>query len=398
MIQLCKKLQSEFAVSLKVQMQPRILSSTLDGSGTLLQICEGDIALDSCDVFINFTDENLPLSDELQAMLGQRYTKRYEHHIKHKTLQFFGKAFCCGKSKNKVVHTILPKWIDGNSGERDLIIYAVVDSLNLAVSHNAISISLPFFSCHDDHLPPLDVLAECCLTGVHQFVRYSNCVKTLRLVLPVTMAKTFQDKFTGIFEQSALIDRQDITNISEFCDLGESAWLWEDNNGEYNYYRPEDNKLLNQAIQFFSYCSLKIGRHKYTVSFSDMIQTNTCTLRKRKVVCIPLDCIWQFKNDEGNWEQFPLQTTLIIEAMYLTGADHSLSIDGLSYSHDFEHMTQLNVCTNQKTSIRRIDSVFTCDDAAISRILISGLAENVRIVEERLRQCVKSLITHKFIE
>ena len=59
-VQLCKELQSDLPVSLTVQFQPEVLSSAcVPGCDITVEICEGSIALENSDVFINFTDENL---------------------------------------------------------------------------------------------------------------------------------------------------------------------------------------------------------------------------------------------------------------------------------------------------------------------------------------------------
>lgn len=404
MLRLCKKLQNELSVSLKIQLQPKVLSSSLDECGTLVQICEGDLALDNSDAIINFTDINLTLSDDVLAMLDPKQTRRCDYIVEHKTLQPVGIGVCFVKSENKtIIHAVLPKWINGASGEGDLITDAVVDSLNLTVKHDAVSVSLPLLSCSDDYLPPLDVFAESCLSGVHRFLRRPNRIKTIRLVLPVTMAKTFQDKFTsGIFHQKySMADEVDMRRFCTLGRLGDSAWLWEDDDGHYNYYSPEDNKLLNYRTKTLPYCDLKIGPFKYRVTYSDMTQTNTRTLRERRVACVPLGSIWQFRNGKGNWKQLSPQVTLMVEAMYLTGSDHTLTIDDHLYSYNFKHMTQFNLDTKEKSSIRRIDSVFALDDtysAARSRILISGMAKDVKTAEGRLQQCMQSLITHQFVD
>ena len=406
MLRLCKKLQSELAVSLKIQIQPKVLSSALDESGALVQICEGDIALDNSDAFINFTDTSFTLSDDVQNMLDQKQTRRYDHLVKCNTLQPFGTVVCFGRSVNKkTIHAILPQWINGARGEGDLITEVVIDGLSLAARHNAVSVSLPFLSCSNDYLPPLDVFAESCLSGVQQFLRRSHRIKIIRLVLPVTMANIFQDKFTsGIFQKFSMADDIGIADTRRFCTLGrlgDPAWLWEDDDGQYNYYSPENNKLLNQKTEISPYCNLKIGPIKYTVNYSDMTQTNTSTLRERRVACIPLGSIWQFRNDKGNWEQLSPQVTLMVEAMYLTGSDHTLMINDQLYSYNFKHMTQFNVDKQEKTTLRRIDSVFALDDTCNgtrSRVMISGIADDVNTAAKGLRQCMQSLITHQVVE
>jgi len=415
MLQLCKELSNKLAVSLKIQLQPKTLLSTsvtFSKSNAVVQICEGDITLDSnSDAFINFTDRNLTMSDEVMNKLSQAEIKRHKRHVKQNGPQLAGRAFCFCRSSNDVIviHAVLPSWTDGNRGEGNLITAAVLESLKLAMEYKAASVSLPFFSCADVHLP-LDLLAQCCLSAVHKFLMYSDHVQTIRLVLPINMAEKFLDKFTsGIFKQYIITDEQGIIkpdNIQKFCNLGKSAWLWEDDDGMYHYYKPEDNEILNRESGFHFNAShnLQIGPHVCTVNFRTMTQVNTCTMKERKVMRISLNCIWQFKTDENIWVPFSPQVSLMIEALYLTGTNHYLTINNQSYSYDFKHMVQLNVDTSQETGIRRVDStsMVVSDDTYYStgksKISISGSAVDINIVEEKLQQCLKSLVTVQCID
>jgi len=55
------------------QFQPEVLSSaSVPGCDTTVEICEGSIALEESDVFINFTDENLIASEELRAVVNSQ--------------------------------------------------------------------------------------------------------------------------------------------------------------------------------------------------------------------------------------------------------------------------------------------------------------------------------------
>ena len=408
LLQLCKELYSELAISLKIQLQPKPILSAAVGinkSDVMVQLCEGDIALDSCTTFINFTDGNLTMSDEVTGMLSQAEINRCKHHIKCNGPQPPGKAFyfcskCRSATSTVMIHAVLPEWVDGNSGEDGLIISAVLESLNLAAKYEATSVCLPFISWIDSRLP-LDVLAKSCLSALHSFAMHSTHVKMIRLVLPINMAKIFLNNFkSGVFNHFIITEDLDIIDpdsIKEFCNLGNSAWLWEDDDGRYNFFQPEDNKILNQesAICFNFSCSLNIGPSVCKVCFKSMTQTNMRTLNTRKVARIPLGCVWQFENYRGKWESFPPQVTLMVEAIFLTGTDHYLTINGCLYSYDFNRMMQVNVNNKQSTQIRRIDGGAVFDDAhstAKSKITMLGSAKNINIAEERFLQCLKSLI------
>ena len=412
MLQLCKELHDKHTISLKVQLQPTVLSSaavTFNKSDVMVQMCEGDVALDSCHTFINFTDGNLTMSDEVKAMLDQAEINRITYYVKRNGPQPPGKAFNFrkGRSSNTIIiHAVLPEWVDGNSGEGSSIASAVMESLNLSEQHKVTSISLPFLSSVDSHLP-LDVLSESCLSAVHNFAIHSHSIKVVRLVLPVNMIDKFLDHFTnGVFKQFVIVDEPDVTdpdNMKEFCDLGNSAWLWEDDDGKYNYFQSKDNNLLNKesAICFNASCDLKIGPSVCRVNFKNMTQTNMSTFNRRKVACIPLGAIWQFRNHEGKWKKFSPQVTLMIEAMYSTGNEHDLTISSCSYSYDFMHMMQLNLGTKQKTGIRRINGAAMYNDVhntAKSKITILGSVEDINVVEEKLLRCLESLIAVHYVD
>ena len=407
-LQLCKELRDDLDISLKIRLQPKpVLSAAVivNKADVMVQLCEGDIALDSCNTFINLTDGNLTMADEVKAMLSQVEINRYVHHIEFNGSQPAGKALYFGSKKKStsavIIHAVLPVWRGGNSGEGDLIVSAVLESLKLAMKYRATSVCLPFISCIDNHLP-LDVLAESCLTAVHNFTMQFNFnyVKMIRLVLPVHMTEKFQSKFTsGVFNQYIITEDLviiDPDNMKEFCDLGNSAWLWKNDDGKYNFFQPEDNKTLNKesSICFNSSCTLKIGPSLCRVNFKSMTQTNLCTLNTRKVASVPLGCVWQFRNKE-HWELFPPQVTLMIEAMYVTGTDNNLTINSCTYSYNFKHMTQVNVDNKCTTKIRRIDGAAVFDDThntAKSKITILGSPEDINLVEEKLLHCLKSVI------
>ena len=160
--QLCKDLQNDLPVSLTVQFQPDVLSSaSVPGCDTIVEICEGSIALEKSDVFINFTDENLTMSKELKEAVSDTAVVGCELHVKCHGCQPAGKAisFNFGQDDGiKVMHAVLPQWIDGNSGEDNTISSAVTDSLRELETCNAASVSLAYISYIDKNLT-IDVLA-----------------------------------------------------------------------------------------------------------------------------------------------------------------------------------------------------------------------------------------------
>ena len=141
-----------------------------------------------------------------------------------------------------------------------------------------------------------------------------------------------------------------------------SIWLWKDDDGKYYLYQPEDNKIFNQKSLTSSLCNLKIGRFDYVIDFSSMTQTNTRTNKVRTIKRVTNDHVWMFKNDMQKWELFSQHDSMKIEAMYVTGTHHSLTINGQIFngqifSFQFSHvanMMQINEDTYSMNPIKRV--------------------------------------------
>ena len=422
LLQLCKELENDLAVSLVVQMYPEVLSTAivrLNISGTRVEICEGSISLDNSEVVVNFTDVELTVCEALKAIVDESILGDCKHHdVTCYGPQVPGKAFMFNKpgddnedDKNPVViHAILPNWINGNSGESNLINSAVTKSLKLAAECNAKSISLPFLSCIDEDLP-VEFLAEACLSAVNEFCEQFSSIEKIRFVLPINMAKKFQDEFTSGSLQPWIV-AQESNSRSSTPDLTaapstsvESIWLWKDDDGKYYRYQAADNTVLNQESTYKSSCSLTIGKFTYTIDFTTMTQTNTRTLRVRTIKKITFDHKWQYRNNRQKWECYSLQDSIKIEIMYVTGAHGNLTINGQLYSYDFNNMTKQNYINCSEIDIRRtpIDvTLIKADDKQTnvgeSKVVVSGSAVDITTAKEKLESCIKSLSVVKCID
>ena len=414
-LHLCKDLESELTLSVTLQVQPKVLSSATINSSLYdvkVEVCEGSIALDNCDVFVNFTDANLSISRDLKNLVGKSAAFYYKCYAEGHGPQLAGKAVGpVGKGylNQKVIHAVMPKWVDGKSGENDAITSAVVGSLKLAVKHNAKSVSLPFLSCIDKALP-IDYLADACLTGLYLFCVQSIHIRVIRLVLPSNIAGKFHQKFTvGLFKEWIKEEKLssdfllDDTN-SKSVGLIESFWLWEDDYNHYIPYEKYENSILNQKSAVDSSCNLTIGRFSYIINFTAMTQTNIRTQKVRKIKHVTNDYIWVRMDSKKNWKHFALQNSKEIEIMYVTGSCHSLIIDGKSYIYDFSKMVQINKQTFHETPIRRIHAnvlqpALEIDkDDCTSNIHLFGLDTDITLAKERLNNEIKSLTIVKCID
>ena len=399
LLHLCKKLESESYVSLKIQVYPEILSSAIVrwfNPSVTVQICEGSISLDTSDVFINFTDANLTISEELRSHVGDTAAVNSERHVKCYGSQPAGKAVWCNIhiGGQKVIHVVIPNWVDGRSGEIDLITSAVIEGLDLAVKHNATSVSLPFLSSIDKKIP-VKSLAECCLLAVYSFCKHSNFIHRICLVLPIEMVKIFVDEFTTGTFQHLLVAK----NNKAYSVQGDSIWLWKDDLGKYQCYESGEIKILDRERKINSTCYLSIGRFTYKIDFSAMTQTNTSTQKVRPIKHVMSDYKWMFKNSINNWEHFSLQDSMKIETKYVNGTDFSMVIAGERYAFYFSSMIQVNTQTNARTDIKRLSTnkSMPTSERTDSKMVILGLNANVEDAEVQLKSCIDSLYLIKCV-
>jgi len=417
LLQLCKKLETGLSISLTIQEYPEVLSSAivqLNDSSIKVEICEGSISLDNSEVIVNFTDENLTVSEALEAVVSEAITVDCEHHIKSCGPQPPGKAinfYRFGNDGNPaVIHAVMPHWIDGKSGESDFISSAIAKSLMLTAECNATSVSMPFISCVDKDFPE-EFLAEACLSAVYKFCEQSTSIQRIRVVLPIDTAKKFQGEFTtGLFQQWVTVKESDSMSsnsddITVPSTSVETIWLWKDDDDKYYRYQAAESNILNQEYSVSSNCSLTIGRFTYRIDFSAMTQTNTRTMRVRSIKRISNDHVWLFRNRLQNWEHFSLQDSVKIEIMYATETDDTLVINGQTYCYDFDDMIQCNNHSSHVTDIKRIPVSVPSSKTDNkdghnheSKVLVFGPAEDIATAKEKLEYCIKSLTVVKCID
>ena len=403
-VQLCKDLQSDLPVSLTVQFQPEVLSSaSVPGCDVTVEICEGSITLENSDVFINFTDENLTISEEIKDILDETASLRCENYVKHYGHPDVGKAVGF-RHDHKVVHAVLPKWF-GYRGvnHADEIVSAVTDSLKLASCFNASSVSLPVLSCIDKNFR-IDILAEACLSAIHQFCTSSHSIRKIRVILPIDMAKIFQSELIGGKLQEWIIESNCAVQEDHQIKSVEPVWLWKDDDRKFYAYQTEENKILNEKQKTGFSCNLRIGRFKYEINFAAMTQTNKRTKKVREVQCVTGDYVWLFKNDQNKWQRFSPSDSMDIEVMYITKTHNSTTINGQRYTYDFSSMLQLNEDHPYSvTNIKRTAaaSITDCEENECqqkSRILIYASPSDRRNVEERLKFCLSMLKATKSVD
>ena len=417
LLQLCKELENELCILLTVQVCPEVLSSAvvqLNDSSVKVEICEGSVCLDDSEVIVNFTDASLTVHQELKAVIGESAIIDCEYHIERCGSLSAGIAIKFYKFDNKypmVIHAVMPNWINGKGGEGDIIGAVITKSLNLAAECNVTSVSLPYLSYIDKDLS-IEVLAEACLSAVYDFCEQSTSIEKIRFVLPNNMAEKFKNEFaTGLFQQWIVAEESksrsptpDDTLVSSTS--VESIWLWKDDDGKYYRYQTAENNILNQESAVNSTCSLRIGKFTYIIDFSTMTQTNTRTMKVRRIKKITNDHIWLYKNNLQKWEWFSLENSIKIEIMYMTGTSDILVVNGKVCSYDFDDMIQLNHHDFKKTEIKRtavnIPSIKTEDKKqgsnGESKILAVGLSADMTTANKKIKDCIKSLSVIKCID
>ena len=88
-----------------------------------------------------------------------------------------------------------------------------------------------------------------------------------------------------------------------------------------------------------------------------MTLTNTRADKLRAIKRITNDHVWMFRNDKQKWELFSQHDSIKIEAMYVTGAHRSFTINGEKFSYHFSpasNMVQINEDTYSTNAIKSI--------------------------------------------
>ena len=413
LLQLCKELENDFPVSLTAEIFSSYIIQPYSRN-LMLAFFNGSISLDNSDAIVNFTDGNLAVSQELQAVIGESAVFDCKHRIQQ-----------CGppcprlaiNNKNPmVIHAVMPKWIDGNHGESSLIYDAIIDSLKVAADCNITSVSLPFLNSIDKRIP-VECLAAACITAVDIFCEQPTCIDKIRFVLPISMIEKFENEFITDFSQEwvpghkANSKPSDSDNNLVASTSFETIWQWKDDDSRYHTYQAAENDILNQESAVNSTCSLKIGKVTYKINFNSMTQTNTRTSKVRSIYNITIDHTWLYKNDLQKWEQFSSQDSIKIETLYVTGTHDTVEINGNVCSYDFDGMKQLNHHNLRKTDIKRVAisdlSIATKDrqnDCGESKVLVFGLPADMATPVEKIKDCIKSLtvvegfdIQHKLV-
>ena len=104
------------------------------------------------------------------------------------------------------------------------------------------------------------------------------------------------------------------------------------------------------------------------------------------------------------WELFSQRDSMKIEAMYVTGTHHSLTINGQNFTFRFSHMLnmmQINEDTYSMNPIKRVpvkestknDSETGSQYCKTSRILIHASPSDTKEAEEKLSSFINSCNT-----
>jgi O-acetyl-ADP-ribose deacetylase (regulator of RNase III) len=98
-----------------------------------------------------------------------------------------------------VIHTVGPIWHGGKSGEKELLKYAYLNSLKLAVQKELKSISFPSIST-GAYRYPIDDAARTALSTIKEYLEQENGIEEVNFVL-FTEAdlNTYQDVAKEIF-------------------------------------------------------------------------------------------------------------------------------------------------------------------------------------------------------
>ena len=163
----------------------------------------------------------------------------------------------------------------------------------------------------------------------------------------------------------------------------EGVWEWQDDNGSFKPYEPDQRKNFSLKFQQDPTCTFtcliatKLGVNRYSINFSTMMQTNISTGNSRQIQHKPVrgtSAVWLYTDDKRNLVPYTKQQSHEIEKAWTAGNKSlSMTIDGKGYKLDLTQMKQTNTLTLHERKIAR-----KSDSNYLLKIQVHGLKENLK--------------------
>ena len=419
------ELQSDYCVTLsytKPKYSSKVLHSKEIKSPQFahclqLSICYGSIVYEEVDAIVNPTNEDLKHVSGIgkSIVVGGGAIIQYEsnEYVQQNGKVATGTCVCLGAGElpsKKIIHTVWPEYHE-ESKEEQIIYDTVMQCLQCADMKRLKSVALPAIGTGIFGVSE-EVCATASLRAVYDYCQsivISN-ISAVKFVLhEPDMLKQFSLAFQSIF--SSVTKESKTTS----CIL---LWLWKNDDGSYTPYTPEVSADLTKEYETNPKGSLTrmIKKRTYVIDFSTMIQTNVSTGFQREIVLSPQadNVQWMYMDDHHCWSHYTSRDSQTIERMYQgdSTVPTKLTIKGNTYSFDFKQKVQINVKTNHKRKILRVEKRSlsekhtqneACSDGKVHEhhklpnkkltIQLRGLKSNLHEAKTRLHEKLTSLYT-----
>ena len=399
------KLENDYCVLLSYPKQGSLskaeytttVKANSSSHSVVLDICHGDIVHERVDAIVNAANEDLKhigglaksISDHGGVTIQSESSKYVKSHGKVPT----GSCVCLGAGKlpcKRIIHAVGPQWRGGGRNEEQTLYNTVYQCLKFADRENIKSIALPAISTGVYGVPE-EVCARASLTAVCDYCKSTtdSNIGSVRFILYTksalkhfgsaikhcTINPVYDKHFPSL---SATKAKETETEMSTSI-----SWSWGNDTRSYSAYDSDVSTMLTKAYEDDPHGTItcNINGQQYRIDFSKMIQTNASTGFQRKVrritsarVASPTTQLltqtvhvhWKYRDDHHGWSLYTSNDSDAIEVMYQDKTPGELTIVGNTYTFDFDSMHQINVRTNYKRKIMRVEEDVPKSDVELS--------------------------------
>lgn len=382
----------------------------------IVEICHGNMVDENTDVIVNAANSELRhlggLANAISEAGGPKIQQTSNDYVRQYGIVKPGHVACLPSgnlSSSVVMHAVGPIWKDGGQNKREELYAAVSTSLVESDKHGYRSISIPAISAGIYGCPVQDC-AAISIKATTDLLN-GNCLQSLSHVRFVLFtwdaANAFKDAFKDCLQKHKNLKTS--TDTVEQPSGTRVQWYWEDDNKQLQPYSSEESLKFSEAYAASPHqrFSITIRGLQYTVDFSQMMQINVGTGKRRRVHRKSLGVVtWQYKDDTGKWTPYTSNHSDLLEVMYETKNIQTLQIAHWTYSFDFNNMLQINTATQRSRSIRRYVSQngSGATEKSVSRqvssnasVSLNGPQQHLSTASDMVKALFKKCLTTKEI-
>ena len=382
-------------------------------SSICVQLCQGDLTIESVDAIVNAANEDLQhiggLALEISRVGGPSIQRESDSHVKKHGKVLAGEAVCLGSGRlpcMRIIHAVAPRWVKNSTTERQALSHAFYCSLECAEKEGLRSVSLPALGA-GIFCVPMQICAQTAKQAVQSY-QSDNPASQIRIIRFVVLTQ----QNIAVFEKEFEKTMEPVLTVSE----QKYQWSWADDSGGFSPYPQPTSDSLTSAFASSlsrSHTCIINGNH-YEVNFQTMLQTNCGTGYQRRVKRMPiadrapaLQCTpsasaghlsspqWHYEDEQNQFVAYAPSDSVQLEKMYNGEiASCQLVICRRVYNFNFERLEQTNVSTGKTRRMRRDGSNrkgFKEDDV-MATVTIRGLTDDIEEAKTRIREKATSLI------